>query len=57
MGRIAGSAAGDPEFLKMKVATARFYVEQIVPEALGLKAAAMAPADVLYALEPAAFAA
>ncbi|MGL4314649.1 MAG: acyl-CoA dehydrogenase [Sphingomonas sp.] len=57
MGRAAAVAEGDPDFLKMKAATARFYVEQIVPEAMGLKAAAMAPAELLYALEPAAFAA
>lgn len=57
MGRIAASASGDPDFLKMKAATARFYVEQIVPEAMGLKASAMAPAELLYALEPEAFAA
>jgi len=56
-GRIAMTAAGDPAFLQMKAAVARFYVEQIVPEAMGLKAAAMASAELLYALEPAAFAA
>ncbi len=56
-GRIAAAAEGDPEFLKMKRAVADFYVAQIVPEAMGLKAAAMASAAILYALEPAAFAA
>jgi alkylation response protein AidB-like acyl-CoA dehydrogenase len=56
-GRIAGRSEGDPAFLKMKQATARFYVEQIVPEALGLKAAAMAKADALYAIDAEAFAA
>lgn len=56
-GRIARTAEGDPAFLKMKRAVADFYVAQIVPEAMGLKAAAMAPAAILYALEPAAFAA
>ncbi|MBX9796785.1 acyl-CoA dehydrogenase [Sphingomonas sp.] len=55
--RVAASAAGDPEFLAMKRAVADFYVAQIVPEALGLKASAMAPAAQLYALAPAAFAA
>ncbi len=54
-GRIA--AEGLDDFSRMKAATARFYVEQIVPEALGLKAAATAPADVLYAIAPEAFAA
>ena len=48
-GRLA--ADGDTPFLKLKAAAARFYVEQIVPEALGLKASAMAPADMLYAVD------
>ncbi|KQN20628.1 acyl-CoA dehydrogenase [Sphingomonas sp. Leaf33] len=48
-GRIA--AEGDTPFLKMKAAACRFYVEQIVPEAFGLKAAATATADALYAVD------
>ncbi len=56
-GRIAARSEGDPVFLGMKQAAARFYVEQIVPEALGLKAAAMAKAEILYAIDAAAFAA
>jgi 3-(methylthio)propanoyl-CoA dehydrogenase len=56
-GRTAARSEGDPRFLSMKAAAARFYVEQIVPEALGLRAAAMARADVLYALDAEAFAA
>jgi alkylation response protein AidB-like acyl-CoA dehydrogenase len=56
-GRIADRAAGDPQFLAMKRAAARFYVEQVVPEALGLRAAASAKAEVLYAVGPEAFAA
>ena len=55
--RAAVEAGGDPQFLAMKRAVADFYVAQIVPEALGLKAAAMAPASALYALSPEAFAA
>ena len=47
-GRIA--AEGDDDFLKMKRAVAAFYVEQVVPEALGLHAAASAPAAALYEL-------
>ena len=47
----------DPLFRAMKAAAIRFYLDQIVPEAEGLIAAAMAPADVLYAVEPEAFAA
>ena len=34
----------------MKRAVCAFYLAQIVPEALGLRAAADAPADQLYAL-------
>ncbi|QTH21638.1 acyl-CoA dehydrogenase [Rhizorhabdus wittichii] len=54
-GRIA--ANGDGAFLAMKRTAARFYVEQVVPEAMGLIAAAMAPADILYAVGPDEFAA
>lgn len=56
-GRIAATAEGDRAYLSMKVAAARFYVAQIVPEALGLKAAATATADVLYSVTAEAFAA
>lgn len=56
-GRIAASASGDPAFLAMKRASADFYVAQIVPEAIGLKAAALAPAGLLYAVDAYAFAA
>jgi hypothetical protein len=48
---------GDPAFRAMKHAAAHFYLDQIVPEALGLAAAAAAPADSLYALDEEAFAA
>ncbi|WP_375392776.1 acyl-CoA dehydrogenase [uncultured Sphingomonas sp.] len=50
-------AAPDDDFGRAKRVTARFYLDQIVPEALGLRAAATASADVLYALPAAAFAA
>ncbi|MEP9360233.1 acyl-CoA dehydrogenase [Sphingomonas sp. KR3-1] len=56
-GRAAARSEGDPAFLKMKQASARFYVEQIVPEAIGLKAAAMAKADILYGFDAETFAA
>jgi 3-(methylthio)propanoyl-CoA dehydrogenase len=56
-GRMAARSEGDPRFLKMKQAAARFYVAQIVPEALGLRASAMAPAEMLYAVDAEAFAA
>ncbi|TXC71919.1 acyl-CoA dehydrogenase [Sphingomonas ginsenosidivorax] len=54
-GRIA--AEGSDDFSAMKTATARFYLDQIVPEAMGLKAAATASAAILYAISPEAFAA
>jgi len=41
-------ATGDEPFAAMKRAVVAFYVDQIVPEALGLKAAATASARVLY---------
>jgi len=56
-GRAAATHDGDPAFLAMKTATTRFYVEQIVPEAMGLKAAAMAKAELLYSVPAEAFAA
>jgi hypothetical protein len=58
-GRIAARNALDApsEFLAMKVAAVRFYVEQIVPEASGLKQAALADAAILYAVDASAFAA
>ncbi|PKP91922.1 MAG: acyl-CoA dehydrogenase [Alphaproteobacteria bacterium HGW-Alphaproteobacteria-16] len=56
-GRIAAKAEGDPAFLAMKQAAARFHIEQLVPEAMGLKAAAISPAATLYAVDAEAFAA
>jgi alkylation response protein AidB-like acyl-CoA dehydrogenase len=47
----------DPGFAEMKRAAARFYLDQIVPEALGLETAATAPAGQLYAVSEEAFAA
>ena len=55
--RAADTAAGDPDFLAMKRAAARFYLEQVVPEAVGLAPAATAPADLLYSVPETAFAA
>jgi 3-(methylsulfanyl)propanoyl-CoA dehydrogenase len=49
--------AGDPAFKAMKQAAARFYLDQIVPEARGLAAAASASAELLYAAGEDAFAA
>jgi 3-(methylthio)propanoyl-CoA dehydrogenase len=55
--RAAQAGEGDPLFLDMKRAAADFYLGCIVPEAIGLKAAAMAGAAPLYAVPPDAFAA
>ncbi|HEX8486667.1 acyl-CoA dehydrogenase [Sphingomonas sp.] len=57
MEREGASVTGDGDFAAMKRACVRFYLEQIVPEALGLEAAATADASVLYAVGAQAFAA
>ena len=51
MERQAAAAAGDA----VKTTAAAFYLDQILPEAFGLEAAANAPAAVLYALPANAF--
>ncbi|MEH6758070.1 MAG: acyl-CoA dehydrogenase [Parasphingorhabdus sp.] len=43
-------ADGNDPFLKAKLVTTRYYLDHLVPEAMGLKAAAMAGADILYRL-------
>lgn len=48
---------GDPQFAAMKRAAIGFYLDQILPEALGLAPAARAGADPLYEVPPEAFAA
>jgi hypothetical protein len=50
-------ATGDDAAAQRKRAAVRFYLDQIVPEALGLRAAASANADVLYAFPAEVFAA
>ena len=50
MERQGRAATGDEPFAAMKRAAVAFYVEQIVPEAFGLEAAATASAKVLYAV-------
>jgi 3-(methylsulfanyl)propanoyl-CoA dehydrogenase len=50
-----GETGLDPHFAALKRAAARFYLEQVVPEAFGLEAAARAPADLLYSLPAEAF--
>ena len=52
-----GEVAGTDDFGRMKTAAVRFYLDQIVPEAMGLNAAANASAAVLYSIEPELFAA
>ena len=49
--RAAEQAEGDPRFLAMKRAAARYYLDRIVPEALGLKAHVTGGADLLYSVD------
>ncbi|PZO88673.1 MAG: acyl-CoA dehydrogenase, partial [Sphingomonas sanxanigenens] len=49
--KAAATTEGDPAFLAMKKAAARFYLERIVPEALGLEAGATGGAALLYAVD------
>ena len=44
------SGEGDPAFLKAKVAVARFFLDRIVPEAMGKEASACAGSEGLFAL-------
>jgi len=53
----AAEGEEESDFLAMKRAAARFYLEQVVPEASGLAAAATAPAELLYSINERAFAA
>ena len=54
-GRVAtaqrAAGEGDPVFLDAKIMTVRYYLEHIVPEALGKAAAAKAGASLLYAVD------
>jgi len=54
---VLGGYEADPAFKAMKQASARFYLDQIVPEAAGLEASASASAEVLYSAGEDAFAA
>jgi len=49
--RAAEQAEGDPRFLAMKRTAARYYLDRIVPEALGLKAHVTGGADLLYSVD------
>ena len=44
------SGSGDRQFLESKLATSRFYGEQILPSALGLADTVAGRADVLFAI-------
>ena len=46
------AGSGDAGFLEAKLATARFYCEQILPTAAGLAPSVTAPADTLFELTP-----
>jgi 3-(methylthio)propanoyl-CoA dehydrogenase len=46
----AVAAGAAPELAESKPVTVRFFLDRIVPEAMGLKAGAIAGADLLYAL-------
>jgi alkylation response protein AidB-like acyl-CoA dehydrogenase len=48
--------AGDAAFLKAKVVTAKFFCEQLLPQANGLVGAVKSTGDVLYALDAAGLA-
>jgi len=50
--RLLAAGEGDPSFLNAKLVTTRFYLDQIVPQAEGLFAAATASAAVLYDFKP-----
>jgi alkylation response protein AidB-like acyl-CoA dehydrogenase len=55
--RIAEAAGGDSAFLAMKRAAATYYLERILPEALGLRAHVTGGAGLLYGVDEEAFAA
>ena len=51
MERMGRAATGDTPFERMKRAVCSFYADQLVPEAMGLRAAAAADAQALYAVD------
>jgi 3-(methylthio)propanoyl-CoA dehydrogenase len=53
----AQAEGGDTPFLKAKIASCRYYLDVMVPEALALTGSAMAGAGLLYALDSAELAA
>ena len=57
MARQRKAATSDSAFDKAKRVTVRYYLDHLVPEALGKAAAATAGADILYSLSAAELAA
>jgi alkylation response protein AidB-like acyl-CoA dehydrogenase len=55
--RMLAAGEGDPLFLGMKIAAARYYLDCVVPEATGLKAAGLDGAAAAYTVPAEAFAA
>ncbi|HEY0114705.1 MAG TPA: acyl-CoA dehydrogenase C-terminal domain-containing protein, partial [Allosphingosinicella sp.] len=55
--RTLAAGEGDPHFLRMKRAAARYFAAAIVPEAIGLGSAAMIGAETLYRADADAFSA
>jgi alkylation response protein AidB-like acyl-CoA dehydrogenase len=55
--RMQAAGEGDPLFIGMKIAAARYYLECVVPEATGLKAAALDGALAAYSVPVEAYAA
>jgi len=51
------AASGSSAFLRSKIASCRYYLEVMVPEALALQSSATAGADILYTLDAADLAA
>jgi hypothetical protein len=47
------AADGDAAFLRVKVLTARFYADHVLPKALGLSAITMRGADSVLAVDEA----
>jgi hypothetical protein len=49
--RLLGEGRGDKSFLQEKIVTARFYAEQLLPQAAGLAGAVTGGAAVLYEVD------
>ncbi len=49
--RKIGTAGADDDWLRQKIATARYYCEQLLPEAASLESAASAGSELLYELD------